>query len=55
MGGVCKSVPMPNLKYDLDAMRDAVTALRNVIESKSITGNCVIPASQLELSGTVAW
>ena len=37
------------------AMRDAVTALRNVIESKSITGNCVIPASQLELSGTVAW
>lgn len=37
------------------AMRDAVAALRNVIESKSITGNCVIPASQLELSGSVAW
>lgn len=31
MGGVCKSVPMPNLKYDLDALRDAVTPKTKIV------------------------
>ena len=31
MGGVCKSVPMPGMKYDLDAMRDAVTDKTKVV------------------------
>ena len=30
MGGVCKSVPMPGMKYDLDAMREAVRYERRV-------------------------
>ncbi len=31
MGGKCVSVPMPNLKYDLDALRDAVTDKTKVV------------------------
>ena len=31
MGGKCVSVPMPNLKYDLDAMRDAVTDKTKIV------------------------
>ncbi len=31
MGGKCVSVPMPNLKYDLDALRDAVTDKTKIV------------------------
>lgn len=31
MNGKCKSVPMPNLKYDLDMMRDAVTEKTKIV------------------------
>lgn len=31
MGGTCVSVPMPNLQYDLDALRDAVTDKTKVV------------------------
>lgn len=31
MGGKCVSVPMPNLKYDLDAMRDAVSEKTKIV------------------------
>ena len=50
MGGVCKSVPMPNLKYDLDAMRDAVTDKTKIVfmtNPNNPTG-CVVPQSEVE-------
>ena len=31
MGGVCKSVPMPGMRYDLDALRDAVTDKTKIV------------------------
>ncbi len=31
MGGTCVSVPMPNLKYDLNALRDAVTDKTKIV------------------------
>ena len=50
MGGVCKNVPMPNLKYDLDAMRDAVTDKTKIVfmtNPNNPTG-CVVPQSEVE-------
>lgn len=50
MGGVCKSVPMPNLKYDLNALRDAVSDKTKVVfmtNPNNPTG-CVLPQSEIE-------
>ena len=50
MGGVCKSVPMPGMKYDLDAMRDAVTDKTKVVfmtNPNNPTG-CVVKQSEVE-------
>ena len=50
MGGKCVSVPMPNLKYDLDALRDAVSDKTKIVfmtNPNNPTG-CVVPQSEVE-------
>ncbi len=49
MGGKCVSVPMPGLKYDLDAMRDAVTDKTKIVfmtNPNNPTG-CVVPQNEV--------
>ncbi len=50
MGGKCVSVPMPGMKYDLDAMRDAVTEKTKIVfmtNPNNPTG-CVLKQSEVE-------
>lgn len=50
MGGKCVSVPMPDLKYDLDALRDAVTDKTKIVfmtNPNNPTG-CVVKQSEVE-------
>lgn len=49
MGGTCVSVPMPNLQYDLDALRDAVTEKTKIVfmtNPNNPTG-AVLPESEV--------
>lgn len=48
-GGECRSIPMPNLKYDLDAMADAIDEKTKIVfmtNPNNPTG-CVVPQDEV--------